>query len=546
LTQNILSYTLNAKIQDQTIIYPWSPTAEIYTVSPNNVGQWASTMLYCNPGADIGGELAMTYPSSFFTVGMTGQFDLTVDMTTNPFSMSAVQYQNDNPGGGILNTFFYTPPTTGYLQTYRFTLAPTGIWSAASPAPPSPVTENSNVFTISQTITDTYIRATDRLHLQAGDILLDGTLNIPTINIDTLNVDLVNATQISPFIQSNSTWGPGSTPPNMIQLNYAANIGSVSSLTSTNTQIMTYAQAGYINNYTSYISTTVSRPSYIESFGTGNAIYFGPLGATGFNAGPGVYNRPDINWAFGTFTFTAADSNLTIDFRNFGSLATNGPILNLSNAGSFAARITLQGIAGTTLLPPNTGTTILWNQTVFFPPTIYTPWAPYVITDDFQINQSFQNVEIDTNNAFFTGNVTASSNLAVSGTSQLTGQITTFVPSAGFAGIEFTQQDESVIVWSFVEGAGATWESASQNLIPRAAGGYYKTTDWDCILSIQEWTTPDTSTQQNSFMAKPVNQAVGGVNYYAIYRYLVLIHIGAPSSGTFVVNVMMVPKNLTT
>jgi hypothetical protein len=65
-------------------------------------------------------------------------------------------------------------------------------------------------------------------------------------------------------------------------------------------------------------------------------------------------------------------------------------------------------------------------------------------------------------------------------------------------------------------------------------------------MTIQEWTTPDTSTQQNSFMAKPVNQAVGGVNYYAIYRYLVLIHLGAPSSGTFVVNIMMIPKNLTT
>lgn len=547
LTQNILNYSLVEKIQEETVFPAWSPTATIYTVSPANVNQWASTMLYCNPGADIGGQLAITYPSSFFTIGLTGTFDLTVDMTTQPFSFGSVQYINQSPGGGQNELTPYTPPTTGFYQTYRFTTDNTGIWSYVTPAPAPYETTNSNVFKMYQDINDTYISATDRLHIEAGDILLEGTLNLANTNINTLNATTLNAsnvntTYLSEFIQTNNTFGSGSQPPNMIELDYSASLGYVSSLASTPTQILNYYQAGFINNYVSQISTTAIRPILSYALGSGNTMTLLPYGDIAING----TKQANSNWAYGTIVFDAG-TGLGISLQNFGIPTTTQPILNLSNAGSTTANLAIAGRPATTI-PPFSGLTIIWNGGGYNAPIPYTAWNPplFAITDDFQINQSYGNVEFDTANALFTGNLTATSNLVVGGASQLNGQITTYVPSAGFAGIELTSQNETTIVWSFVSGSGALWESSSQNLIPRAAGGYYKSSDWDCILSVQEWTTPDTSSQQNSWSAKPVLQVVGGITYYAIYRYLALIHVGPPASGTFVVNVMMIPKNLTT
>lgn len=530
LTQNILNYTLNAKIQEETIFSAWSPTVEIYTVAPTNVSQWASTMLYCNPGADIGGELAITYPSSFYLANLTGTFDLTVDMTTNPFSMSAVQYATASPGGGDLKSFFFQSPSTGFFQTYRFTVDSNGNCSMITPAPPPYETENSNIFSIYQDINDTYITATDRLHIEAGDIVLEGTLSLANTNIDTLNVNAINTTYLSPFIQQVS----GTT--NMIEVLYASDLGYVSSLASTNSQLLSNV---YINNYVSQISTSVNRPVLTQSFGTGNTLTLGAFGSLAIND----VADPTRNWAFGTFVFSAPDA-LTIQLNNYGTTAVNGRVLNLSNAGSVPANLTIQGIPGTTSIPPGIGATLNWNQTIYLPAQPFVAWPPYVITDDFQINQTFGTTQFDTSIANFTGGLTVASNVVVDGTSRLVGQITTLVPSAGYTAIEIVSYNDSMI-WSFVGGSTNTWESAAQNLIPRPAGGYYKSSDWTAVVSPTTWTTPDFTTQLNGWASYTVNQAVGPDQYLALYRLLTIIHIGPPSPGNFNVQIIMFPKNFT-
>ncbi len=243
LQQNILNYTLIAQCQDQSVFSAWSPAQPTYTVSPTNVEQWASTMLYCNPGADIGGALYMTFSTSWQQANMTGQFDLTVDMTQQAYSMSAIQFAGSSPGGGYLQTFFYQPPTPAFFKTWRFTVDTTGVWSAITPAPPPPQTINCNVFSIYQDINDTYIKTTDRLHLVGGDILFDGVVGYSNLQVQTLNAqtsylsnvsaNIINASNIivnpntggfdAYYLKQGISWSTGIATTNPLTLSFINN-----------------------------------------------------------------------------------------------------------------------------------------------------------------------------------------------------------------------------------------------------------------------------------------------------------------------------------
>ena len=286
LTQNILSYSMNAVCQDQVKFNAWTPTAPIYTVSPSNVQQWGSTMLICNPGADIGGQLAMTFSTSWQQANLTGQFDLTVDMTQQAFSMSAVQYATQSPGGGYLNTFFYQPPTNGFFKTWRFTVDTTGVWSAVTPAPAPPITSNNNTFQIYQDINDTYISATDRLHIQAGDILLEGALNLGDFVVQNLNVQYANINstfaqniQVSTiasqqFQDTFNFTGGYNTPGSITPLNFQYNLNSTDF---TNIRTLTVPSRG---------------PNMFNSLNVNewnNTQYNQPLGTNATSGGPQIY-----------------------------------------------------------------------------------------------------------------------------------------------------------------------------------------------------------------------------------------------------------------
>ena len=187
LQQNILQYSLNAQIQEQTSISPFSGAAPTFNITAQNVSQWASTMIICSPGADVTAQLAMAYSTNFITAGITGQFDLTVDMTQQAFGFGATQYVGSVPGQGVNQIIPYIPPTTGFLQTYRLTVSTNGIWGYQTPAPAPPVTSNNNTFSIYQEINDTFIKTTDRLHLVGGDILFDGPVGFSNLQVQTLN-----------------------------------------------------------------------------------------------------------------------------------------------------------------------------------------------------------------------------------------------------------------------------------------------------------------------------------------------------------------------
>lgn len=387
LTQNILNYNLTAQIQERTSFSPFNGQAEIYTASPQNVQQWASTMIICNPGADIGAELAFTYPSSFFTVGLTGQCDLTVDMTSQSFSFSLVQYVNESPGGGENILIPFIPPTIGFFQTYRLTCGTNGVWSAITPAPAPPITINSNVFQIYQDINDTYITATDRLHLQAGDIMFDGTLNLANVNLDTLNVDYLNVQTLATIASMSSISTATGQPTPQISQFWSSNYSPPSMLSSVTTALST-------SLLKSIFQPEITRPVIYVSPGATDNITLTKLGLWLFN---GV--AQSSNYALGTMLInpTAFGSRIFTDNNGFG-LASNLQVINLSNVSPTVATSLYIGFPSAAInIPPNSATTLWWyNSTGQWSNFSYAPWTPVTANSQFEITQSFQTMNVNT------------------------------------------------------------------------------------------------------------------------------------------------------
>lgn len=198
LQQNILSYTLSEVFNDEATfnIGPGS-SPPTYTVTPQNVDQWASTILIMDNQfiaglIDLGwvGQWATSLPggATFDVLYAPG-----LGAARRPFVIS----ENSNQNAPLGTSSFVNAPGGDFATTtYRFTLPPVGTrngwWTMTTPAGAPYASSNTNTFQIFQDINDTYIRATDRLHIQAGDIFFDGTANFS--NYNTSNVTAVGGT----------------------------------------------------------------------------------------------------------------------------------------------------------------------------------------------------------------------------------------------------------------------------------------------------------------------------------------------------------------
>lgn len=187
ITQNILKSQLNIGINTMT-----SNTAAPYQViSPSNVEQWASTNFVwnnwtINGGVQIDSLISWSSPTATVTCGT---FDLTI-LGTNPNGVQPYRVVQDRDATSPQYPSTFVLPVShpqGYSNSYRFTLPnnSNGWWEMTTPAPPPYVTINSNALSIYQDINDTYIEGTDRLHLKAGDIYLEGTTNFGDIGVLT-------------------------------------------------------------------------------------------------------------------------------------------------------------------------------------------------------------------------------------------------------------------------------------------------------------------------------------------------------------------------
>lgn len=481
LTQNILNYNLTAQIQERTSFSPFNAQAETYTVSPTNVEQWASTMIICNPGADIGGQLAMTYPSSFFTVPMTGQFDLTVDMTTQPFSFGLVQYTGQVPGDGYNILIPFIPPTTGFFQTYRVTCGTNGVWSAVTPAPPPPITINSNVFSIYQDINDTYITATDRLHLQAGDIMFDGTLNLANVNLDTLNVDYLNVQTLANInVMSTLSIATGQ-PTAQISQFWTSNYSPASMLSSVTTQLSSVLLH-------SVFQPVINRPVITLNPGGNNDITLTKLGTWLYN---GTSNTTS-NYAFGTFVIYPPDNFFKIytDNNGFGLSSNVGQVVNLSNASATQFMSLYIGFPSPAInIPANSAVSVAWNGvTGLWSQITYAPWTPVTSNSIVELQQNYNMFTIVSPSTIMNSNVTIGGTLSLRGKT-----ITTFI-----------------MTWNHTIGFASQHDYGTQD-VQDGYGNSYNVADWVMKFSVLQIELNSVAYAMNSFSMRP-NTDVNG-NY---------------------------------
>ena len=213
LTQNMFSYSLNIGVQDQATfnIYNGQSQLALYSVTPSNINQWASTLLIFDtfevPGQiDLGvaGQWSIT-PGDLGAAPGGATFDVRYTYSNQYANTFIITEQsNKDPNNPGISTFFNFPGPAGFtgLSTFRFTLPPSiagtrsGWWQMTTPAGAPYTSSNNNTFQMYQDINDTYIQGTDRLHLVAGDLFLDGTVNSSNMTVNTLyasNAELANA-----------------------------------------------------------------------------------------------------------------------------------------------------------------------------------------------------------------------------------------------------------------------------------------------------------------------------------------------------------------
>ena len=226
LTQNIMNYSLTAQVQDEALFdIGDQPLGETYKVTPQNVNQWGSTIIqysgFQGAGAVDFGWVGQWAVSPGQTQGVNLPQGATLDIFVNPNnSVGAtgnffIQQESNNAYPAGVSTFFQIPnydPGQGNSNQYKFraTLPPvvggirSGWWELSNGFTPY-TTSNNNTFQIYQDINDTYISATDRLHLQAGDIRFDGSVSFSNFNINNINASNITTSNFFNSLAIQST-----------------------------------------------------------------------------------------------------------------------------------------------------------------------------------------------------------------------------------------------------------------------------------------------------------------------------------------------------
>lgn len=320
LTQNILNYSLNVSVLDEPNfnIGDPGPLGVTYKVTPQNISQWASTQIifngYQGPGAiDLGwvAQWGVT-PGDLGGVAPGGA---TFDVIYGPSPAQQYQYsapfyltENSNNSYPVGVSTFYQQanPDLPYPVSFtaRMTLPPivggsrSGWWQMTTPCPPPYATSNNNTFKIFQDINDTYITATDRLHLQAGDIIMDGSFTLSNVNAQSVTAPLVNSSNgfFVNFVSTGNVFTSTlyasafvSTPQYNNPLTFTGSIN--------NTPIQTPMNFSYNFNTTDYqIQRTLTVPSrgpnMFNSMNVNewnNTIWYAPLGTNATTGGPQIY-----------------------------------------------------------------------------------------------------------------------------------------------------------------------------------------------------------------------------------------------------------------
>ena len=577
LTQNIMNYSLTAQVQNEALFdIGDQPLGETYKVTPQNVNQWGSTIIqysgYEGAGAvDFGwvGQWAVT-PGQ--TQGVNLPQGATLDILVNPNNAVGatgnffIQQESNNAYPAGVSTFFQIPnydPGQGNSNEYKFraTLPPvvggirSGWWQLSNGYTPY-TSSNNNTFQIYQDINDTYITATDRLHLQAGDIRLDGQINLSNINVNninasnittsnffntfsiqsTINASYINTSTIngnsymnspafnSYYLKNGISYNSNPTyitPFNSEFLNVSPNFGPVYNL------LAPFIGNNYFNsyNYQSW-SNSIWNNNVAASLGPPN-IYCGdlqePLGT--YNAFFYINNAIlGVPYSIPVYYINSSGSNLlgNVAGGTYARVATNDGVTwtltsNIPNpsgsGGVYSNTLTV------TQATPYTGVTTNQNLQIQAPLTTLTTGTFGLYADQIRVNShKYGTIESSGLNSYPIG-------------------------------IENNVYIDSNISWTFRSGTSYDWYSDATNVLYNVTGDiFYDANSW--IVQI----IPSRFRTNNSYIlewdVQPTLIAIGGGTGYCwgYNRYIeVQTSIGGPGSGANNWNwYIAIPKNYCT
>jgi hypothetical protein len=548
LTQNILSYSLNTAIQEETSfnIYNGQAQLALYNITPQNVSQWASTNLifdtYEVPGQIDLGSILQWGVSPGASVGLPGGATFDVTYTYSNGYANSFLITEEGTGGFVSTFFSYTGPAgfTG-LSTFRFTLPPvvggsrSGWWQVQSPAPPPYESINNNTFQIYQDINDTYIQATDRLHLRAGDIVFDGTTTLSNVNIANFYASNINTTFLSSI--STASFGDDTYFNTNIWVDNAVvgNSGDFSSITTTTGEIFPQWQAQWSSNYSppsalsSFITTLstsliqslfmpeVNRPVISVNLGATDDMTLTKLGLWLFNGVP-----QSSNYALGTFLLnpTAFGSRIFTDNNGFG-LASNLQVVNLSNVSPTITTNLYIGFPGpATPIPPNTGLSLYYNNaTNAWTSGAYSAWSPLADTTEVDITQGYNWLQIASPSTIMNSNVT------IGGTLSLTGKTITI----------FSMTWNHDITTATQHGFGAVQ-------VQDGNGNLYNASQWRMVYSVYEINLNSVAYAMNAWELSPAIDGNG--NYIINYSIYYTSPMAITFQMFFYVDVVMYPREM--
>ena len=255
LTNNILQYTFNATVGDETSFNIGAG----YVLAAANAGQWASTILQGNnTGAPMILQIVNDPATGF---GGTGTFDVQrVPVPGNtPYDIAVVY----SLGGTTLVDI-----GTSDYSLYRFSKASAGQgnWTYTNSGVLPYITTNNNTFQIYQSLTDLTIATTDNLNLNAGSIKFNGAVQFPDITVVHVGVQSMTASTMAVTTANISTALISSLTTTSIVNNGTfslnANTSTLGTIPTTSFPINTidnFTTVGYVSTNSSfYVDTLVS------------------------------------------------------------------------------------------------------------------------------------------------------------------------------------------------------------------------------------------------------------------------------------------------
>ena len=556
LTNNILSYTMTANLQDQTsfnLNIAETPFGVQYTVTKANVAQWGSTIMIFNDYQNSG-TVTVDFPAIFSTNQLTGTFDLQTQYSPDAPAgyVEQIYVIQKNPSGQGFSTIAQNasgdnPPLPVALNNWRFEIGPTG-WVESVENNPAPYeTINSNIFTVTQDINDVTLTTSDRLNFTAGEIVFNGTVNLNTTSV--ANQFAVNLTASNAYISTLST---GFLTASNITVNpltgglntfyYKSTISWNSNPTQVTPLEMTFKfdSPDFLPQY-SLLAPFIGN-NYFNSYNVSswnNSLWANNVA---FSLGKPVIYCGDLQAPLGTYTATFyINNNLVL------SPAYALPVYSITSAGSNL----IGNIAGGAYGQVSTSNGVTWTLTSGIPNPQGVTGGSFsnnmVITQQYQQTSitNTQNISIQAPNTQVITNTLGLYADQIRVNSRVNGTL----PNSGLPsfpiGFENTVYEDNGMIFTQY-GVTGVWYSDATNVVSNInQTTYYDANSWIIQVIPSRFRFPDTCAIYG-WDVQPSIFAVGGGGYAWGYTRYVTVSPNPGITGNNWNWILAIPKNYCT